>query len=241
IKSIYRMKNEEREDGSKKEVADGDIVFDNVCFGYETNNMVLNNVSFSINSGEKVLIEGRTGSGKSTILQLIAGLYEQKKGCIKVGGHLIKEYRKDSYNRAIYYIFQFNPIINDTVKNNLTRYMNEYDEEKVMDAIKIVKLENWMNKGDKKLETVICSEDVSQEESQLIAWAGVLLAKPKILLVDEFDASIRDETIRIIDDLICHHLKDVTIIFVSHKFRSATNMHKKVHIDAGVIEIVDKE
>lgn len=241
INSIYSMKNVERKEGSKNKVADGDIVFDNVCFGYETNNMVLKNVSFSINSGEKVLVEGRTGSGKSTILQLIAGLYEQEKGSITVGGHSIKEYRKDSYNRAVHYIFQFNPIINDTVKNNLTRYINEYDEKKVIDAIKIVKLENWMNKGNKKLETIICSEDVSQEEAQLIAWAGVLLTKPKILLVDEFDASIHDETIKIIDDLICHYLKDVTIIFVSHKFRSATKMHKKIHIDAGVVEIVDKE
>lgn len=236
INSIYCIKSEEREDGIQNEIVDGSIVFDNVYFGYETNNMVLNGASFSIDSGEKILIEGRTGSGKSTILQLIAGLYEQNSGNIMVGGHAIKDYQKDAYNRAIYYIFQFNPIVNDTVKNNVTRFVDKYDEETVINAIKSVKLDRWMNRGDKTLHTIISSEDVTEEEAQLIAWAGVLLAKPKILLVDEFDASINDETIKIIDEIVNQYLNDVTIIFVSHKGRSTSKIQKRIHLNGDTVK-----
>lgn len=239
INLIYKLKKFEKVDGIKKKLESGSIVFENVSFGYETNNIVLKDVSFSIDSGERVLISGRTGSGKSTILMLIAGLYKEDVGNITVGGYAIKEYVREAYLESIYYIFQSNPVINDSVKNNLTRYNNKLDKEEIMRVIMAAKLEDWMSKGDKKLETIISSEDVTQDEEQLIAWAAAVLAKPKILLVDEFDASIHDDTIKIIVELIENYFANTTIIFVSHKCRSTIKMQKKIFIDVGVANIVE--
>lgn len=235
VNYIYNMEDLSVNEGTKLGVRDGKIVFENVSFSYEQSNLVLKHVNFSIHSGEKVLIEGRTGSGKSTILQLIAGLYEPQDGKIRIGGHEIKEYQIESYNQSIYYIFQSNPIINDTIMNNISRYHNQYSNEEVVAAIQAVKLENWFKQNDKTLDTEITSEDLSHDEAQLLAWAGALLAKPKILLVDEFDASISDNVLHIVDKLIEDFFAETTIIMVSHKLRSRIGIQRKMFMNAGNI------
>jgi ATP-binding cassette subfamily B protein len=198
-------------------------------------------VNFQINNGENVLIQGRTGSGKSIILQLIAGFYNPDKGIVKVGGYEVENYDEENYYSKLFYIMQFNVIIEDTIRNNITRFNENYNDEEIYQALEVVNLCEWVRKEcDNGLDTIINAGNISQDRAQLLAWAGVLLVKPKVLLVDECDSNIQDNTIKIIDDVINNNLYKTTIVMVTHKRRNSIKVDKEIKIEAGrIINIID--
>lgn len=235
IRAVYRMKEPERREGTKEEPLDGSVAFAGVSFGYGPDQAVLQNVSFSVRSGEKILLEGRTGSGKSTILQLIAGLYTADAGTVLADGYPVGAYAAEARGRIVYYIFQSNPVIRDTLRNHLTRYSGRHDDAAILEAAKAAGLGDWMQKDSIDLDSVISAGDVTRDEAQLIAWAGALLERPRILLADEFDASIGSETVARIDGLIDRYLQDTTILFVSHRGRSGVKVSRRFLVEAGTV------
>lgn len=243
IGDIYKWPCETGKGGSRVwDNDDGSVVFEQVSFGYNPGNTVLDKVSFRAESGEHILIEGRTGSGKSTILQLIAGLYTADEGSVKVGGYAPEDYTADSYYRGISYILQSNPILEDTIRNNVSRYQDTYTDQEILAALKKVHLDRWAEESEKGLSTVINRGDISLDTAQLLAWAAVLLVRPKVLLVDEFDGNIQDAAIHIIDRVICRELTGTTIIMVTHKRRSTIEFQKEIKIESGkILEIVPRE
>ena len=242
VEDIYGWPGEMRKEDGRLWDGDGSVSFEQVSFGYNPENIVLDKVSFQVQPGEHVLIEGRTGSGKSTILQLIAGFYTADEGSVKVGGYEVGDYRPDSYYCGISYILQSNPILEDTIRNNVSRYRETYTEQEILEALKKVHLNRWVEESSKGLDTIINNRDITQDVAQLLAWAGVLLARPKVLLVDEFDGSIQDATIQTVDKIICEELKGTTILMVTHKRRSAIEFQKEIKIEAGkILEIVTRE
>lgn len=221
--------------------SEGTIEFDGVTFGYNSENLVLNDVNFQINNGENVIIEGRTGSGKSTILQLIAGFYKPDKGQVKIGGYDVRSYNEENYYSRLCYIMQFNVIIEDTIRNNVTRFNENFSDEEIYQALKTVNLFEWIRKEcDNGLDTIINARSISQDRALLLVWAGVLLANPKVLLVDECDSNIQDNTIKIIDDIINSQLDKTTIVIVTHKRRNSIKVHKEIKIETGrIINVID--
>ena len=234
---IYGAEEIDDQTGTLCNFADESIKFNSVTFGYDDSNIVLKDVTFNISPHDRVLIEGRTGGGKSTILHLIAGFYKPISGNIIIGQNPIHEYQRDSYNENVYYISQFYPIVEDTLRNNLTRFNEKYKEQTIVAAIKKVHLDLWMSKKGIGLNSLVCPADFTKDEIQLLAWAGAVIASPRILLVDEFDAAISDDTIKIADQLIHTLFIDSTIIIVSHKNRSSINFHKKIYMEDGRIEV----
>lgn len=234
INDIYSFQRMEDENGSECPY-NNSIKFKNVSFGYNEDFFVLRNISFDVENGQHILIQGRTGSGKSTILQLIAGFYLPIKGEVLVGGKRIFEYEREKYNRFIYYILQNNPILKDTVKNNITRYDYMYSDEEIRGALEKVKMSAWLNEKKQGLNSILSSNEVTKDEAQLLAWAGAVLRKPRILLVDEFDSMISENTIRIIDELVESVFKNTTIIMVTHRNRSKMQVDKKIVIEDGRI------
>lgn len=212
-----------------------EIDFKNVSFSYVPNNWVLNNVSFSIHTGEHILISGRTGSGKSTILQLLAKFYEPLQGAIKINKIDLKEYQRESYYKGISYIMQNIPILEDTIRNNIVRYSNKYSDNEIKEALDKVGLLDWLKLKENGLDTVINNNLISYDEAQLLGWTNILLDLPQIILVDEFDAIIKQNTIEKIDNLINTYLKNITIIFVSHQTRSDIKYDKIIYISNGKI------
>lgn len=212
-----------------------EIEFKNVSFSYVPNNWVLNNVSFSIHTGEHILISGRTGSGKSTILQLLAKFYEPLQGTIKINKIDLKEYQRESYYKGISYIMQNIPILEDTIRNNIVRYSNKYSDNEIKEALDKVGLLDWLKLKENGLDTVINNNLISYDEAQLLGWTNILLDLPQIILVDEFDAIIKQNTIEKIDNLINTYLKNITIIFVSHQTRSDIKYDKIIYISNGKI------
>lgn len=212
-----------------------EIEFKNVSFSYVPNNWVLNNISFSIHTGEHILISGRTGSGKSTILQLLAKFYEPLQGTIKINKIDLKEYQRESYYKGISYIMQNIPILEDTIRNNIVRYSNKYSDNEIKEALDKVGLLDWLKLKENGLDTVINNNLISYDEAQLLGWTNILLDLPQIILVDEFDAIIKQNTIEKIDNLINTYLKNITIIFVSHQTRSDIKYDKIIYISNGKI------
>ncbi len=210
---------------------DRSVEFRNVSFGYLPGTSVLRSVSFRLGSGEHLMIQGRTGSGKSTVLQLAAGFYPPREGEILIGGRRIDEYRREEFNRFLYYILQANPILEDTVRNNVTRYDSRYSDEEICGALRQVKMEEWLSLKPHGLDEILDPGSVSRDEAQLLAWAGAILRRPGILLADEFDAAISKDTVRIIDGVADTVLKDTTVILVTHQNRSHMHIHRKLFLE----------
>lgn len=241
ISDVYDIKSEETEGQSLVWRGDGSVTFSQVSFGYNSNHTVLHDINFHIKTGSRVLIEGRTGSGKSTILQLTAGFYKPDKGKIMVGGQELSKYNRQDFYQKLYYIFQFNPVLDDSIRNNITRYNDKYTDEELLQALYDVHLGQWISEKDKGLDERISGKSVSQDEAQLLAWAGVLLCKPKILLIDEFDAVVQDKTVHIVDQIIQDTLKETTILMVTHKHRSETKADQRIVLRDGYIERIIEE
>lgn len=237
INSIFEMESQEEDTkGQEFEFCGNAIKFSAVSFGYD-NSEVLSNVSFAIGSNENVLIEGRTGCGKTTILHLIAGLYTPDSGKILIGGKDLRNLNRKNYVENIFYVSQFYPIIEDTLLNNLIRFHGVYDEKRVETALKATHMDEWMKKTKKELSDTIEPEAFSSNEVQLLAWTAALIANPRILLIDEFDASIDDNILTIIDDLLVNEFTQSTIVMISHKNRSSLKFQKRIHVEENHIQI----
>lgn len=236
INSIFEMESQENQNEGTAEFVGNEIAFSKVSFGYN-HSRVLSDVSFTIGSNENVLIEGRTGCGKSTILHLIAGLYVPDSGKILIGGKDIRAFNRKKYVENVFYISQFYPIIEDTLLNNLVRFYDSYDKETVERALKTTHMDQWMKETKTELDDIIKPEDFTVNEAQVLAWTAALIAKPRILLVDEFDASIDDKVLGMVDMLLRDEFTDSTIIMVSHKNRSALKFHKKIHMEENRIQV----
>ena len=137
----------------------------------------------------------------------------------------------------VFYISQFYPIIEDTLLNNLVRFYDNYEKQSVELALKITHMDQWMEETKIGLEDTIKPEDFTVNEAQILAWTAALIAKPRILLVDEFDASIDDKILTTIDTLLEKEFTDSTIIMVSHKNRSALKFHKKIRMEESRIQV----
>lgn len=235
INDIYAKDTENIYPGKIKRMEDGRIVFDHVRFGYIPDNIVLDDISFDVNSGDHVLIEGRTGSGKSTILQLIAGFYAPWNGKVCIGGKCIRDYQEGAFRHSIYYILQMTPVMEDTIKNNITRFDDRFTDHEVEEALSMVHMDSWLKQQENGLNTFLNPKCVSKDEAQLLTWAGAILWKPSVLLVDEFDASIHEDTIKIIDNLIKTVFPGTTIFMVTHKKRSNMQVDKRILLEDGKI------
>lgn len=239
LNAVYAVEEERGEAGTVDSFADGSIVFDSVTFGYDDGNTVLKDVSFRIDSHDKVLIQGRTGGGKSTILHLIAGLYRPASGKVWIGGNPIDAYKKGCANGNIYYISQFCPVMEDTLYNNLAHFQDKYGESEIAGAVRMVHLDTWMQRKGIGLQSMVRPDDFTQDERQLLAWAGAVIASPRILLVDEFDAAIGDSALQVIDGLIRDCFQDTTIVMVSHKNRSSIEFRKRIYVKEAGAEVVE--
>lgn len=241
INEVYGEEQRERSCGGISQMEDGSIRFDSVSFAYVPGEPVLRDVSFQAGKGERILIEGRTGSGKSTILQLLAGFYRPDQGRIWIGGQPADAYSEDAYRGFFYYILQTNPILEDTIKNNVTRFDERFTDEEAERALAAVHLDQWLRRQG-GIHALIGPGGVSRDEAQLLAWAGAVLRRPGILLVDEFDAAIHEDTIEIIDQVITRLPEATTVFMVSHRKRSRMKITGRICMEEGrAVQIMEGE
>lgn len=214
----------------------GKIEFKNVTFTYEDTNIVaLKNISFVIDQGETVAILGKTGSGKSTILDLVARLYDIDSGEILIDGIPIKELNLNSLRKSIGAVPQDAFLFSDSIKNNIKfGKQDSTDEEIIAVAKKAVVHENIMGFA-KQYDTVLGERGItlSGGQKQRVSIARALLKDPKIYLFDDCLSAIDTETEEEILKQLKKESKNRTTLIVSHRVSSAKNADRILVLEEG--------
>lgn len=219
---------------NEQELIESNIEFNKVCFGYNERK-IINNLNFEIKENELVALVGANGSGKTTALNLLIGFYNNYEGEILIGGKKLEEIELYTLRRGISYIQQQPFLFNDTIRNNLTIGLEDYEEDAIIDVCKQVKLYEYIEKLPDGLDTVIGERGklLSGGQKQQLAIARGLLRKSKIFLLDEItsniDGDIEKRIIKVIYELSINH----TVIMIAHRMSSIVDIPKIIVMDEG--------
>ncbi len=194
----------------------GNVSFRNVSFTYE-NNLILDNVSFDIDSHSLTAIVGKSGSGKSTIFRLLLRLYKLDKGSIYIDGTSIYDYSKEVYSSNVSIATQKPFIFNMSIRENLN--LVDSNKERQIEACKRVGIHDFIMSLPKGYNTLLKEDatDISGGQKQLISLARTLLSKSEILLFDEVTSSLDPNTAKQVVKVLKDLKKDHTVIIITHK------------------------
>ena len=215
----------------------GLVEFEDVKFAYEDDEMILKGVSFTAKPGERVAIVGPTGSGKTTIINLISRFYNINDGRILIDGHDISKVTLKSLRGQMGIMMQDSFIFSGTIMDNI-RYGNlDATDEEVIAAAKVVKAHDFIMSFEQGYETVVNErgDRLSVGQRQLISFARALLANPKILILDEATSSIDSQTEVLLQQGLDELLKGRTSFVIAHRLSTIKNSDKIIYIQDGKI------
>ena len=228
---------EDIEKGEKDEDLKGDIEFENVYMQYG-DNKVLNDISFIIKEGSKVTIAGKTGVGKTTMMNILMRLYPFQKGRILIGGKDITKIRIKDIRKNISYISQTPYILEDTLKNNIILGDEHITDEQIKTVAKEIGFENTLNKFKDGLEENISKSKLSYGQLQMIAFLRAILHKANIYIFDEPTSNIDLKTEDRIQKLINRITKESTVIIIAHRKSTIENSDKIIYLKDGEVEMI---
>ena len=216
----------------------GSVEFKNVWFAYNDDDYVLKNINFKIEAGESIAFVGSTGSGKSSIINLLNRFYEFSKGKILIDDEDIRDYNISHLRENIGYVSQDVFLFSDTIANNITLFNDSISEDKIWDAIKSVGAENFINKlpGQIQYNVKERGASLSVGQRQLISCIRIMLYDPKIILLDEATSSVDTETEEMIQHAISKILYGRTSIVVAHRLSTIEQVNKIVVVEDGEIK-----
>lgn len=214
----------------------GKIEFKNVYFKYEKDS-VLKGVSFNIEPKDTVAIVGKSGSGKTTIVNLISKIYEVDKGSILLDGNNINDLDKYSIRNNISVISQKPYLFNMTIKENLLLVSPNASQKQIENVCKICELHDYIMSLPKKYNTLVGEGGVtlSGDECQRVAIARALLMKTNIILFDEATSALDNETQENIQKAINNISSEYTMIIIAHRLSTIKNCNKIIVIDDGKV------
>ena len=215
----------------------GLIEFNNVKFSYVDNQQVLNNISFKINPGESFAIVGPTGSGKTTITNLITKFYEVDTGNILIDGKDINHYTLETVRSKIGVILQDVFLFADTIFNNITLYNKDITMKNVENAAKELEIHDFINSlpGGYNFNVTERGATLSAGQKQLIAFLRVLVNNPDILILDEATSSIDSYSEELIKNATKKITKDKTSIIIAHRLSTIESADKIIYMENGKI------
>ena len=223
IAGIHRINEfftlEEKKESEEQEKAsqeDTFVTFEDVTFGYDEQ-VVLDHMSFQVNTGEQVTLAGRTGAGKSTIMKLLLGLYEPQQGKVLIGGvPVVKVSEKE--RRSLYgYVEQIFHMVPGTVRDQITLYDEEISEEQVRKVAGLTGLAETIEEMEDGYDTVCIPELFSQGQWQLLSIARAAVTEPKLLLLDEITANLDADTEKAVMTALKRVAENRTVISISHR------------------------
>ena len=213
------------------------IEFDNVSFGYNEGETIINDLSFKVKKGDKIAIIGETGAGKTTIVKLLMRFYDVDSGEIKIDGVNINEYDKHSLRSLMGMVLQDSWLFSDTIANNI-RYgnLNATDEE-VIGAAKQVHADEFIRQLPDGYETVLNedSDNISHGQKQLLTIARTILADNEILILDEATSSVDTRTEKLIQEAMDKLMENRTSFIIAHRLSTIKNADKIIVIENGEI------
>ncbi len=219
----------------------GHITFDNVSYVYDdTGIQALKKVSFDLPAGKTLAILGKTGSGKSTVLELIGRLYDVKQGSIKIDGEELKELNLDDLRGAIGYVPQDAFLFSDTIGNNIAFGKADASKEEIVTAAKNAAVHKNIADFTNKYDTVLGERGItlSGGQKQRVTIARAIIKSPQILLLDDCLSAVDTETEEEILNNLKRITRNTTTIIVSHRVSSAKNADHIIVLEDG--EIVER-
>jgi len=230
----------EKDNGTyQAEPAKGELEFKNVSFAYQgKEELALNNISFSVPAGKTVALVGRSGSGKSTIANLVTRFYDIDQGEILLDGVNIQDYRLSNLRENCAVVSQQVHLFNDTIANNIAyAAQDKYSREEIIAAAKAAYALEFIEKLPQGFDTVIGENGASLSggQRQRLAIARALLRNSPVLILDEATSALDTESERAIQSALDELKKDRTVIVIAHRLSTIENADEILVIDHGEI------
>ena len=221
-----------QENGQAK-VKEGNIRFEHVCFSYDGKHPILDDISFSVNKGETIAFVGHTGSGKSSIINVLMRFYEFQSGRVLLDGVDIRDYSQEELRKNIGLVLQDPFLYHGTIKSNIAMYQDISDEQ-VQAAAAFVDADSFIQELPQGYDAPVSERgsSFSTGQRQLLAFARTVASQPKILILDEATANIDSETESLVQASLAKMRQGRTTIAIAHRLSTIQ--------DANCIYVLDK-
>lgn len=222
----WAWKHEHRADGTVDYVElKGDVEFEHVNFGYNSDKIVLHDVNLFAKPGQKIAFVGSTGAGKTTITNLINRFYDIQDGKIRYDGINVEKIRKDDLRHSLGIVLQDTHLFTGTVAENIRFGKLDATEEEVVAAAKLANADGFIRRLPQGYDTVLKGDgaNLSQGQRQLLAIARAAIADPPVLILDEATSSIDTRTERIVQDGMDKLMKGRTTFVIAHRLSTVRN------------------
>ena len=222
----------------------GEVSFRNVNFSYTEERRVLHDFNLEVKPGEKIALVGATGSGKTTVVNLLMRFYDVDSGEILVDGVNIKDINRDELRRSIAIVLQDTVLFSDTIRNNIKYANPEADDDEMIRAAEMSNSRSFIEKLPEGYDTFLkqAGAGLSHGQRQLLAIARAVLRNPAILILDEATSSVDTRTEKNIQDAMVKLMKNRTSLIIAHRLSTVRDADKIVVMDAGrVVEMGNHE
>ena len=229
---------EDISDASELKISNANVKFKDVFFEYDENNpVVLNGINLDIEGGKMSALVGLSGSGKSTIMNLIPRFYNVKSGDIEIDGQSINNVKIKSLRDKISLVSQDTTLFDDTIKNNIAYANLDASENEIIEAAKLSYCDEFIKELPQKYDTIIGEDGIrlSGGEKQRISIARAMLKKSQIILLDEATSSLDSETEEKIRSAIDILTKNKTTVVIAHRLSTVLNANKIFVVENGKI------
>ena len=203
----------------------GDVVFDNVDFGYVPEKMVLHDIKLYATPGQKIAFVGSTGAGKTTITNLINRFYDIQDGKIRYDGINVNKIKKDDLRRSLGVVLQETHLFTGTVKDNIRYGKLDATDEEVVAAAKLANADSFIRRLPKGYDTMLTGDgaNLSQGQRQLLAIARAAIANPPVLILDEATSSIDTRTEKLVQEGMDSLMNGRTTFVIAHRLSTVKN------------------